>query len=189
MTRLSNGQDTLGRKALGVRRKAKEDPVFSAEKTPAGGFPRKPDGYTVLKAVMDALAPRGIPGPDEHLKRIVGAQITALLKGGYDPLRVRHFAVELGLSWDNAKGHQRLLGLRQAVLQDAADREYREHEARLREAAVPIADPAAARAVLAGMKHRLEYRPEETYPCPDCGWHRTASGCGRCSDLRERGIA
>lgn len=163
-----------------------------ASQTPAGGFPRKPGtGYAILKALMDALDRRAIPAPDEKLKRIVGGQIKALLKGGYDPVRIRHFAVELALSWDNARGHQRLLGLRQAVLQDAADREYAAHETRLRATSEPIADPAAARAVLAGMKRRLEHRPDDpaaTWSCFFCGWQRTAQGCSRCADLAARGI-
>jgi len=107
---------------------------------------------------MDATIQRGIPAPDERLKQIVGAQIKSLLRGGYDPERVRHFAVELALSWDNAKGHQRMLGLRQAVLQDSADREYREHEARKREESVAVADPEVAKAFLVAAKRMLEGR-------------------------------
>lgn len=92
---------------------------------------------------MDALDRRAIPAPDEKLKRIVGGQIVALLKAGHSAERIRHFAVELALSWDNAKGHQRLLGLRQAVLQDAADTEYAEHE-RIKAQSRVVAPSAAA---------------------------------------------
>lgn len=155
-----------------------KDPVSSLRsETPAGGFSGKPAGaYVVLKAIAEQLTRRGIPGPDEKLKRIVGAQISALLRGGYDPERIRHFAIELALSWDNARGHQRLLGLRQAVLQDAADREYAEHERRRRDDAAPVADPAVARAMIGAAKRRLEGRDSVAWGarCAQRGCPRTA---------------
>ena len=133
----------------------------------------------ILKAVVDALDKRGIPRPDEKLKRIVGAQVSTLLRGGYPAEQIRHFAVELALSWDNAKGHQRLLGLRQTVLQDDAEIEYKAHKERKREAANDLipADPAVAIAMLNAAKRHLGHRGGRvawTVGCASRGCTRTA---------------
>lgn len=170
---------TLGRQASGVRRQAGEDPVFSAEKTPQAATSRKPrPGYDILKAVLDALDRRAIPAPDEKLKEIVGGQIKALIKAGYPVERIRRFAVELALSWDNSRGHQRLLGLRQAVLQDDADREYKAHEQRTRDLDGAPQDPDTRAALLAGIRKGKEaMRPSQT--CCVCGQF-TDSKCPTC---------
>lgn len=144
---------------------------------------------------MDALARKAIPGPDEKLKRIVGGQIASLLKGGYPTELVRHHVVELGLGWDNAKGHQRLLGLRRAVLQDVADRELAAHQARKRLAeAVPI-DPAVARAILNASRRALRgERPIQSWSvrCDEGDCERTAlyatSRCAEHTAVRELGV-
>lgn len=176
----SVGRDGLGRVG--------KDPVSSLRsETPAGERSKKGrGGYAVIKALLDALRSRGIPAPDERLKSIVGAQINALLKGGYDAAMVRHFALELGLSWDNAKGHQRLLGLRQAVLQADAEREYAAHEARMAAVSdLSAVDPTVAIAFLNAAKHRQGQRPIAGWAvncaAPDC--KRTAVyGSTTCSD-------
>jgi hypothetical protein len=127
---------------------------------------------------MVALRRRGFPGPDEKLKRIVGGQINALLKGGYDAVMIRHFAIELALSWDNAKGHQRMLGLRQAVLQKTAELEYEAHDERKNAAAdFTAVDPAVAVALINAAKRRLTHNQDRaawTVRCSHAGCLRTA---------------
>lgn len=167
------------------------DPVFSAEKTPARRATPGKTAYHLWKHVLDVLDRKGFPAPDEKLKEIVGAQIKHLLKAGYPFERVRHFAVELALSWDNSLGHQRLLGLRQAVLQDDADREYRAHEQRTRDLSGPPQDPDTRAALLAGISKAKEAMraPVLQTRCRNCGWLRDEQSCQRCLYLAHRGIA
>ena len=144
------------------------------------------------KHVLQVLDRKAFPPPDEKLKVIVGAQIKHLLAGGYPYERVLHFAVELALSWDNAKGHQRLLGLRQAVLQDDADREHAAHERRKRDLAGESDDPETRAAILAGIrkaKEALRAPAPTQVRCRSCGWLRTVESCERCLYLAHRGIA
>jgi hypothetical protein len=133
------------------------------------------DKFVVLTAIADALKARTYPPMDERLKSIVASQVGTLLKGGYPLDLVRRIAVELALSWDTVRGHNRLTHLQQRVRAIDAGDATAEHAARKRDAAGPL-DPRVA-AILRG---RADAPPER--PRPDSHPFRPSSRPDTCAD-------
>jgi hypothetical protein len=84
--------------------------------------------YQVLMGIAQALNARSLPPLDEGGKSILVSQIGTLLKGGYSLELVKRVAIATALSWDERRGHGRLLHLAQRIRLIDADEQRARHE-------------------------------------------------------------
>lgn len=87
----------------------------------------------VVTATADAIKRRGLPPMDPRLKSILAGQAGILLRGGWPLEEVRQAAIDLGLSWDEKRGHNRLCHLAARLRRLDADRQTQAHEALMKE--------------------------------------------------------
>lgn len=124
----------------GVRRQAstaKEVPSVTAVTARAASKPsrstrvRGEDKRSVIASVAAALKDGNFPSMDERLKNMVASQVGDLLRGGFKLDDIRYAAVELGLSWDQKRGHNRLCHLAARVRSEFWAEEFADHALRM----------------------------------------------------------
>jgi len=123
----------------GVRRQASGEEVrrFSAEKralsaqVPKKTRVRGEDKRSVIASVAAALKDGNFPSMDERLKNMLASQVGDLLRGGFKLDDIRYAAVELGLSWDQKRGHNRLCHLAARVRSEFWAEEFADHAIRM----------------------------------------------------------
>jgi hypothetical protein len=97
----------------------------------------------IISSVALALKAKNFPSIPERVKDIMAAQIGDVLRGGFEFEEIRRTAVELGLSWDEKRGHNRLCHLASRVRASYWSAEQKAHEARRSDVDPSIAAAAA----------------------------------------------
>jgi hypothetical protein len=121
--------------ASGVRRQASSTTVATQPRDERAA-PRKArvnpqEKRAIISSVALALREKNFPSIPERVKDIMAAQIGDLLRGGFQFEDIRKAAVELALSWDEKRGHNRLCHLASRVRAAYWNDEQKAHAARM----------------------------------------------------------